>query len=64
MEKKKRNKWLKLLASSGLVGVIVTMLVTGITGNPVTGTVAGKAAEAVSDQAIEQVTAEDGHTNR
>lgn len=61
MEKKKRNSWLKLLSGSGLVGVLVTLLVTGITGNPITGSVAGKAVESVSDQAIEQVVTDGGN---
>lgn len=59
MDKKKRNKWLTLLASSGLVGTLVTLLFTGFTGNPVTGAAAGKVAETVSDKVIEQVVSDD-----
>lgn len=57
-QKQKRNKWLKLISGSGLVGIIVTILVTGGTGNPGVGAAVGKMAEQMSDAAIESVVAE------
>lgn len=58
MARMKKKGWLKLISGSGVVGILVTIIVTGSTGNPMAGKVAGDLAERASDAIIEEQVAE------